>query len=253
MTETLFIEEMTWLEIQQALEAGFNTILIPLSAIEQHGPHLPTVTDTAIGYERGGRIAQKMTGTLVAPPIYPGCSGHHMHFPGTLTVSRETFKALMWDYTVSLARHGFIRIALVPIHGGNYEALSEVLPELKRALPKVKIVGIEREDSLAMRAPIYEEMQVDRKKAGTHSGMSETSVMMVARPELVRMEWAEPGWMGESAGYREKLHQDGTHALSPVGVLGDPREASVEFGEALLDRLSTAYAGKILEKFRELD
>jgi creatinine amidohydrolase len=253
MTDKIFMEEMTWREIAEAMANGVDTVLVPLSAIEQHGPHLPTVTDTALGYERGGRIARKLGKTLVAPPIYPGVSAHHMRFPGTITVTKATFKALMRDYCHSLARHGFKKIALVPIHGGNYEALSEELPELQAALPGVNIVGIERHDSQEIRAPLNKELGIDPRVGGTHSGLTETSVMLVARPELVRMEWAEPGWLGPfDDDYLEKLRREGTHSLSEVGILGDPRGATAELGEVFLDRLSTAYADKIKEKFDEL-
>ena len=135
MTEpNLRMEEMTWPEVGQALEAGFTTVVVALGATEQHGPHLPLLVDAARGDRLGLEVARRLGNALVAPTIRVGCSEHHMAFPGTLSLRRQTLEALCMDYTVSLARHGFRRVCFVPSHGGNFAPLAEMLDDLRSAV-----------------------------------------------------------------------------------------------------------------------
>jgi creatinine amidohydrolase len=89
---------MTWLEVKQALEQGYRCIIFALGSIEQHGPHLPLVTDTLIGDALAVRVAEKLGRALVAPTIRPGCSEHHMSFAGSLSISNELLAALTRAY-----------------------------------------------------------------------------------------------------------------------------------------------------------
>ncbi|KPN31223.1 creatinine amidohydrolase family protein, mycofactocin system [Halolamina pelagica] len=77
---------MVWPEVESALEAGTRTAIVAVGSIEQHGPHLPLNMDTLDGDELSRRIASALGDALAAPTIRPGCSGHHMEFPGTITV-----------------------------------------------------------------------------------------------------------------------------------------------------------------------
>ncbi|MEM3615123.1 MAG: creatininase family protein [Candidatus Methanomethylicia archaeon] len=72
------MEDISWVEVKEALENGFDTVIVPIGSIEQHGPHLPLGTDTFISEVLAVRIAEKLSKTLVTPPITPGCSQHHM-------------------------------------------------------------------------------------------------------------------------------------------------------------------------------
>src|SRR5207249_9454421 len=101
----LFLEDMTWFDVQELLKRQ-KTILVPTGSIEQHGPHLPLNSDVVAPLEVSIRVAKKL-GTVVAPPIRPGLSAHHLPFPGTITLHSQTFIDLMKDYARSLASHGF--------------------------------------------------------------------------------------------------------------------------------------------------
>lgn len=118
--ETIRIEEMTWPMVKRALEEGYKTVIVPVGSIEQHGPHLPIGTDAYFGDCLGLRVAEKLGKTLVAPTLRPGCSEYHMDFPGTITLSTETLMHVLRDVCVSLDRHGFENILLLPTHGGNF-------------------------------------------------------------------------------------------------------------------------------------
>src|SRR5262245_36493210 len=108
---------MTWQGIRDAQARGLTTATFACGAVEQHGPHLPTGTDTYLGTALAERAARLAGNTLVAPTLRPGLSEHHMHFPGSFTVRPSTFVALVEDYCSSLARQGFERIVVFSSHG----------------------------------------------------------------------------------------------------------------------------------------
>ncbi|MDP9372969.1 MAG: creatininase family protein [Chloroflexota bacterium] len=80
------LEELSWPEVREALDAGFTTVVVAAGSIEQHGPHLPLLTDTLIGDRLVAAIVARLDGALQGPTIPFGCSEHHMSFPGTLTL-----------------------------------------------------------------------------------------------------------------------------------------------------------------------
>src|SRR5687768_5392698 len=105
--EEVRIERMTWPDIGAAIAGGKRTVIIPSGAVEQHGPHLPLLTDSASASALALKLARRLGDALVAPTIWMGRSDHHMGFPGTITLSPETFQGLYRDSCVSLAQHGF--------------------------------------------------------------------------------------------------------------------------------------------------
>ena len=84
--------EMTWPDIKSAIEQGYTTVVVAVGSTEQHGPHLPTMTDTRIGDELAHRVAMKLGHTLQAITITVGCSKHHLSFPGTISLRDETLR-----------------------------------------------------------------------------------------------------------------------------------------------------------------
>jgi len=95
---SILLEEMVWPEVESALENGTRTAIVAVGSIEQHGPHLPLNMDTLDGDELSRRIAEKLGDAIAAPTIRPGCSGHHMEFPGTITVPPETLMDVIRAY-----------------------------------------------------------------------------------------------------------------------------------------------------------
>ena len=123
--------EMTRPEVEQAIAAGADKVVVPLGSTEQHGLHLTLGTDAILGAAMGDRVARALGNALLAPAITIGCSEHHMDFAGSLTLSKETFAAVVGDVCRSLAHHGFGHIALIPTHGGNFASLAKAV----RAIP----------------------------------------------------------------------------------------------------------------------
>ena len=249
MTKEIWMERMTWREIEQAMADGFDTVMLIAGSIEQHGPHLPTGTDTFLGYALADGVARKMGKTLVAPVVRPGLSEHHMHFKGSLTLSRETFKAVVREIVDLLARHGFKRIAITYSHGGNRTALAELLPELARSHPNVDILTLE--DDNAFSKPVEDIIARDRltvEQMGVHAGEMETSMLLAWDEALVRQDKYEQGFLADFEKEGEKLAgalAQGLHTLTKNGILGDSRLASKtrgeEYNDAVCDHIAAHF------------
>src|SRR5438093_5503394 len=105
--------ELSWPEID-ALDRDRTVLLLPTGAIEQHGPHLPVDTDIHDAYELSVRAAAASSvRALILPPVWWGMSPHHMGYPGTISLSLETYSALIRDICAAVSRHGFRRVLIV--------------------------------------------------------------------------------------------------------------------------------------------
>ena len=251
MNKEFWMEHMTWPEIEQAQKNGYDTVLLIAGSIEQHGPHLPLGTDTLLGYAMADAIARKMGKTLVAPVIRPGLSEHHMHFKGSLTLSKETFQATVREIVHSLVRHGFKRIAITYSHGGNAGALAELIPQLAHNYPDVEILTLpDGEDQFF--DPVKSILEADGitpEQMGVHAGEMETSMLLAWEEELVRKDKMEAGFQADFAKEGEKLSQalaQGLHSLTKNGILGDARPADKARGERYLDAVAEFIAKKFV-------
>lgn len=245
MEEKVLMEEMSWVEIKEAIEKGKTTVLVISGSIEQHGPHLPTGTDTYLAYEVGQRAARRLGHALVAPVIRPALSEHHMGFPGSFTLTWETYMDVLEDYCDSLARYGFKDVVLMSSHGGNNAVLKAITPDLaKKLYGKVNIhLVLHIEKGMAEAVAFLKEKGISAEKAGVHSGYGETSEMLVAKPHLVKMALAEQGQVGEALYRPENIPRfqidsfiHGVQHFSKNGILGDPRGANEGIGKELIDR-----------------
>lgn len=254
MVSDVLMERMTSPRIRAAITAGADTALVMLGATEQHGPHLPLASDALIAEWVGKRIAAQLRQTLMAPVIRPGCSDHHMAFSGTISLRSETLQAILHDYCASLVKHGFQKIMIITIHGGNLGPMVEAAPKLARAFPQTEIhVMTQAEPMLESVWSVSDRHQIDRLAAGAHAGEAETSLLLAGAPELTEMEQAEPGLLAEMSEWAEKAHTEGLQAVTANGILGDPTDASAAAGYDYLEALAmhhvTQYRdGKMLIK-----
>ena len=238
--ETIRMDEMNWPDIKSAIEQGYATVVVAVGSTEQHGPHLPTMTDTRIGDELARRVAVKLGHTLQAKTISVGCSSHHLGFPGTISLRDETLKMIILDYIDSLVRNGFSRIVLLPIHGGNFPTVQAVVREARQAHRGIEIIGVtDLAKLLDCLNAASAEFGISPSESGAHAGESETSIMLALEKDLVLADRFAPGHVGPTGEKElEILREQGMGALTKIGVLGDPRRASAEKGEAYLDRLT---------------
>ena len=235
----LLMEEMTWEEIEAAIDAGTDTVIITVGATEQHGPQIALASDSITGDYLAREIAGRLGRTLIAPNIRVGVSPHHLYFPGTISARSEVIARLVIEYVHSLAWHGFRHIAIIPTHGGNFSTVAEVGRKLSTLYPYVNIMAFaDAEAYIGALTATSRRLGVALDVAGSHAGMSETSMALAARPDLVRMNRAGAGFMGDAYGAGDRMGVEGTKSVSPIGVLGDPTPATADMGREYLDGLS---------------
>ncbi len=243
---TLLLEEMTWPEVERALAAGFTTVVIAAGAVEQHGPHLPLLVDAARGDRLALEVARRLGKALVAPTIRVGCSEHHMGFPGTLSLRRETFRAVCVDYAESLSRHGFRTICFIPSHGGNFAPLADMVDDLRAAAgPGCEVRAYtDLHGFVALWEGAVEDLAPDLvHRVGGHADIAESSEMLCIRPDLVRRELAAAGTVVSfDDSVAERIFEDGFRAVTPNGVLGDARGMSREIGDLCIARAADGIA-----------
>jgi creatinine amidohydrolase len=238
--KTIRMEEMTWPDIKASIESGYTTVVVGIGSTEQHGPHLPTMTDARIGDDLAERVAHNLGHALQARTVAVGMSEHHLAFAGTISFETETLRLILRDYADSLARHGFKRIVFLPSHGGNFSTVQKAIETARDAYPGIEVTGYT--DLLGMTAflnQVSAEYGVTAEESGAHAGENETSMMMALEPDLVSEHRFAPGYLGLAGEAEVKLIlEKGMPALTANGVLGDPRKASAAKGEVYLERLA---------------
>jgi creatinine amidohydrolase len=194
--DTVFIEEMTWMEVRDALKAGQDTVLVPTGGVEQNGPYLATGKHNVILRATAEAIARKLGNALVAPivPFVPEGDidppTGHMKYPGTISVSEDTFERLLTDVCTSLQIHGFRHIILIGDSGGNQKGMKEVAARLsarwKDRQARVHFIP-EYYDYPGVKTWL-EQQGVKQKDEGLHDDFAVTAQMMVVDPASVRMK-----------------------------------------------------------------
>lgn len=251
---SVVLDDMTWPQVADAIGQGKTTVVLPCAAVEQHGPHLPLATDALLGLAIAERAAWIAGNALVAPPLRPGLSEHHMGFAGSLTLRPATFLALLEDYCDAFARHGFRRVVLFPSHGGNVDMLRAHVPFLARRLAGAceVVLSVRGTTAFARMMAVLAEKGIGIGRAGVHAGYVETAMMLAYAPGLVRMELAEAGRCDEEFYEPETIARSqmesflyGIESQSPNGILGDPVGASAEEGELLLQTAAASLAADL--------
>jgi creatinine amidohydrolase len=248
-TDQIRLELMTYKDVAAALLRGFDTVIVPCGAVEQHGPHLPLCMDADHAEALAELIALRLGRTLIAPAIRVGCSSHHLAFPGTISLRPETFEAICSDYCTSLARHGFTRILLFSGHIGNFPILRDMLSRLREGTGKRVRIDAFFDSQLWMNRwrEAVSFAGGDPAAVAGHADIAETSLMMTIRPESVRTDLFEPGHIGMlTQDQLNLIWQNGISSVSPNGILGDPRGSTAAIGESCLDQI----ADLLVEAFR---
>lgn len=237
--------EVEWARLKahelRALAAGDAAVVIPIASIEQHGPHLPVMTDTRLGHEIAVRAARRATRrTVVTPAVWHGLSEHHMPYGGTLILSHETFRLVLRDLIVSLTRHGFRDIVISNSHGGNIVAMQQICDELAPETEATLVATTYVHEAGEAFAALMEDQ--DNLQ---HACEGETSMMLAVEPDLVDAsdlaglkDGGGPFLKAGNASYRWRPFT----SMTGNGVAGDPTRATAEKGEALLECAADAIA-----------
>jgi creatinine amidohydrolase len=247
--------EMTWQDIAGAGSAVARWIaVLPLAAIEQHGPHLPLGVDSFIAEAYLARVRAILPDELPVtflPVQRIGVSIEHLAFPGTLTLSAATAINAWTEIGESLARAGLRKLVLVTSHGGNVATMELVARELRARFRMLAVtVGWQR---FGYPGGAF---SGEERKHGIHGGDIETSLMLAGTPEAVRMQEAanaapatvamarEFEWLGA---YRPAGFAWMTQDLNATGALGNATLASAAKGEAALMHGAQAFVALIRE------
>jgi mycofactocin system creatininase family protein len=190
-------------------------LVVPLGSVEQHGPHLPLATDTAVASAVARAALPDLDGALLAPALAYGASGEHEDFPGTVSIGTEALTTVLVELGRSACRWA-PRVLIVNGHGGNLAALRTAVPLLRSEGRDVAWFpcGVPGGDP--------------------HAGRTETSLMLHVEPGVVRADDAVAGATAPLAELLPRLRAEGVRAVSPTGVLGDPAGASASEGAELL-------------------
>jgi creatinine amidohydrolase len=253
-TQEIWIERMTSPQVKEAIKQGYSTVLVAVGSNEQHGPHLPTGTDSLIGDMLVDEAARRVGKVLVAPTIRVGASEHHMAYPGTITLREEVLEEIIVDYCRSLSRHGFKTILVIPTHGGNIETVARTAKRLQRESLSANAVSLSDESSyLSAVVEVSAKLGITPGEAGTHAGHMETSIVLAVHPDIVDMDKATRGLVDMGYDTSDKLHEMGMHQLSPIGILGDATNSTAEAGKDYIEFMASAMAERVTKIRAELE
>jgi mycofactocin system creatininase family protein len=235
------LAELTWPVVEQAVAQGVTTVILPLGATEQHGPHLPLGADTCRAIALAERLAERWP-ALVAPVLPMGCSDEHGGFAGLLSVEAKTLAAVIVDCARRMVSWGVQRLVVLSAHGGNGRALALAEARLQQELPTLAVwIPDAMTVCGAAVLAIAAEAGIPLTAVGLHAGEWETSELLCLHPEQVRMDQAAPGYTGDMDAGLVRLVTAGTRALTPTGVVGDPRQADAGRGERYLAAQAACY------------
>ena len=220
--DTVFLEELTWTEVRDAINAGTTTVIIPTGGTEQNGPHMVLGKHNFVVKHTAEQIARRLGDALVAPVVAYVPEGEldpptsHMRFPGTITLPNEYFMKVVEYAARSFRVHGFKDIVLIGDSGGNQDGLKAVSELLNKEWAtsdfRVHFVSDYPSNSNGFREWLQSQGETE-EDIGRHGGIPGTSQLMALDPNLIRLD----------------KRAKSTEAL-PSGVRGDPTRASIRYG-----------------------
>lgn len=250
-----------WGEFPSSAFAGIDpeeTIaVLPVAAIEQHGPHLPVSTDTAIMQGMLGEAFARMPADLDARflPIQTiGKSDEHIRQPGTLTLPPAALIEAWTEIGASVARTGIRKLVVINSHGGNEEVIGIVTRQLRVQFDMLAVKT--SWEKLGVPAGLFAELEM---KQGIHGGDLETSLMLHFWPELVDMAKARDFGSSYARAAREfeLLRPTGPQAfawlaadLNEAGVVGNAAAATVEKGRLVAEHQTERFV-RLLKDVRK--
>lgn len=231
--ETRFdLAGMTWEDAGEAFLSA-DAVVLPTGSTEQHSVHLPLSVDSLRAEHLSAELVEAADGRGLElyrlPTLSYGYSEHHMPFPGTVTLSPETYRRVVVEIGASMAEHGVDRLILLNCHGGNREPLSLAADRLGR------------EYGVATHFVHWTDFARDRLEEAFgegwgHAGDHETSVMELFRPDLVRDGKKEPQTTRE---FPESRSYSYFEDVTEQGGLGDPTNADPDAVREIIDETTT--------------
>ncbi|MSR53357.1 MAG: creatininase family protein [Gemmataceae bacterium] len=235
--DSVWIEDLTWLEVRDAMKAGKKTVIIPTGGIEQNGPYLVTGKHNVVLKATSEAIARKLGNALVAPIIAFVPEGEidpptvHMKYPGTISLTEETYQRLLIDISASFKQHGFEHIILIGDSGGNQTGLKAVTKKLNEKWAgegKTRLHYIAGYYNYPDVAKWLKAQGIVEKDEGHHDDFAITAMMMTVDPNSVRM--------------KQRIAAD---KFRINGIELAPAEKTIEWGKKIVDLRADATAKAI--------
>jgi len=238
MSKEIFLERMTWKDVQTAVTDG-RVVAVVIGSTEQHGPHLPLGTDCYIPLGIIERVAAKIN-LVITPPITYGyysqvrSGGAGEFFPGTTSVRSSTLVGLITDIVEAFVRHGFRRFLILSGHYENSQLIGEGVQNARKASPETNIRALVVNWWELIPAETMREVYGNNFPGWEieHAAIAETSMLMYLRPELVRTQNIRDYDMPRRIAYDVIPPPDDT--IPGSGVPSKASPASKEKGEALV-------------------
>lgn len=224
--DTVFLEELTWTEVREAIDSGTTTIIVPTAGTEQNGPHLVLGKHKYRMNAGSERIARALGNALVAPVMTYVPEGEidsptgHMRYAGTISIPSDVFKTVLEYSALSLKAHGFTAILFIGDSGPNQQGMREVSEMLNKewAAEEARVHYIsDWYTSTTFREWLLERGETE-EAIGRHAGLLGTSLLWAVAPEHVRTDRMSVG-----------------RGMDVDGVSGDPTRATVEIGRKGMD------------------
>ncbi|MCP4328191.1 MAG: creatininase [Alphaproteobacteria bacterium] len=264
MHETVLMAEISWVEYERRLIVEDAIVLVPVGAVEQHGPHMPLGTDAILSGEMARRAAERVGG-IVAPTLSYGYksqprTGGGDHFPGSTGLDGDNLSHLVTDVVAELGRTGAKKIALIDGHYENQFFLTE---GCEQAIRRLEAKGIDDVKVLKMRYPEtvkqetldYLEQFYPDGYPGLdleHGGILETSMMLYLFPHLVDMNKVPQDPPASFPPFDLYPHE-GREWVPESGVLTPATNSSAEIGRMLVEEFVELVAGALRSAFRSTD
>lgn len=236
--DSVFVEDLTWMEIRDAMRAGTDTIIVATGGIEQNGPYIVTGKHNYVLRGVTEAIARKLGNTLVAPivPFVPEGDieppSLHMKYPGSISVSEETFTRLLTDICASFKAHGFKRIVLLGDSGGNQEGMKNVAHQLNTQWKGTsRVLFVPEFYDYGGVTKWVEGQGIRQEPEGLHDDFVMSAQLMAVDPRTIRME---------------QRIKAGKFRINGVELA--PAEKSIEWGRRIIDYRAEQTVKAILSK-----
>jgi creatinine amidohydrolase/Fe(II)-dependent formamide hydrolase-like protein len=224
--DSVCIEQLTWMEVRDALKAGTTTVIVPTGGVEQNGPYLATGKHNYVLRATTEAIARKLGKTLVAPVIPFVPEGDidpptsHMKYPGTISLTEDTYQRLLTDMCASFKTHGFEHIVMIGDSGGNQDGMKAVAGKLnaKWSGGKARAYYIPEYYDYSGVKKWLEKEGIKEKPEGWHDDFAITAIMMTVDPSTVRM--------------KQRIAAD---KFRINGIELAPAEKTIEWGKRIVD------------------
>src|ERR1700737_3201857 len=251
MSPSRYFVDLTQPEIAAQLKNN-PLVILPAGSVEQHGPHLPTGTDTLAANVIGHAVAERMDG-LVLPGTPLGVTPMHMPFEGTISLTPDTYMRGVTETCASTARHGARYLLVLNWHEGNIPSLAIAAEALHREHGMTVLT--------VQACYVAEELYGHSCNGLTHGGEIEALAVLAERPELVHLDRIERSSDPAHGHKMDRLRRTRSfqpvltdiRSIAPTGWFGSPQHATAEKGRRMIAAVADAIAREAGEVFRELD